>query len=115
MKIMYDDARCYQNIINAVIARAMMDTFKVPMKDKGLDQDTFSAFEFLFGDDVDPWLELIDIDPVTFKRRLKDAMWDAKIKIGEADKRCFRENYKRWYTRKNEAKLLGLGYRRFGK
>lgn len=110
MQIMYDDARCYQQLINAVIARAMMDTFAKPLDKKRIANETFSAFEFLFGNNVDPWLELIDIDPPTFKKRLKDAMWNAKIKINESDKRCFRENYKRWYTRKNSEKLLGLGY-----
>lgn len=110
MKIAYDDARCYQNLIYAVIARAMMDTFKVQPKGE-LCTDTRSAFDFLFGDDVDVWLELVDIDAGQFKTKLKDSMFSDKCKINEVDKRSFKINFKRWHQKKNEAQLRALGYR----
>lgn len=111
MKIAYDDARCYQNLIYAVIARAMMDTFKVPDKEGVLAYETQSAFDFLFGDDVDIWLELVDIDAGQFKTKLKDSMFSDKCKINEVDKRSFKINFKRWHQKKNEAQLRALGYR----
>ena len=111
MKIVYDDVRAYQQLINAVIARAMLDCFRLPSNNQ-IDSVTFSAFEFLFGKDVDPWLELIDIDPTTFKNRMKNSMWDIKISpsstITEAQKRSFRQNYKLWSKKRNEFLLLDI-------
>ena len=110
-----DEARCYQNLIYAVIARAMMDTFSAPTKGGKMSKDTISAFDFLFSDDVDVWLELIDLDPDAFKRRLKDSMFSESCKISESDKRAFRINYKKWYQQTNAAKLLSLGYKTWDK
>ena len=114
MKIAYDDARCYQNLIYAVIARAMMDTFKVQPKGE-LCTDTRTAFDFLFGNDVDVWLELVDLDPEHFKRKLKDSMFSESCSINDVDKRCFRINYKTWYQEVNAPRLLALGYKTWRK
>lgn len=109
MKIVYDEAQAYQNLIYAVIARALMDTFKTPMKNGMLPHETSTAFEFLFGDDVDVWLELVDMDAGQFKRRLKDSMFDDMCKVSDMDKRAFRINYKRWYQQKYAPRLIAAG------
>lgn len=109
--ILPDDIQAYKNIVFAVIAKAMTDSFIVPPKRQEINPEAFSALEFLFSSDVDLWLELVDIDPEAFKYRMKESMWDDSCSVGESQKRAFRENYKRWYKKKNEYKLLGLGYR----
>lgn len=95
MKIAYDDARCYQNLIYAIISRAMMDCFKPPIKGR-IDEDTRTAMEFLFGNHIHTYLELVDIEPSAFQSRLKSSMWDDNNNINSTDKRAFRSNYKIW-------------------
>lgn len=110
---MKDDISSYVNLVNAVVAKAITDTFLLPPKDDQISHETFTAFEFLFSNDVDVWLELIDIDPEMFKIRLKDSMWKDtsmsanKSHISESEKRAFRANYKKWAQKRAETKIYG--------
>jgi len=88
-----------------------MDTFKIPTQTGNLSYETSTAFDFLFGDDVDIWLDLVDMDSSQFKRKLKDSMFDDSCKIPNQDKRAFRANFKSWHQKKNESKLRALGYK----
>ena len=113
MNYINDNIESYQNLIYAVVATAMRDTFRPPVNGY-LDHETESAFNFLFGKDVDIWLELVDMDADQYKTRLKDFMWkdnkETGDRVSEFDKRMFRGNYKLWHKKMNERKLLELGY-----
>lgn len=113
MRYINDNIESYQNLIYAVIATAMRDTFRTPVNGQ-LDQETESAFNFLFGNDVDIWLELVDMDAEQYKTRLKDFMWkdnqETGERVSESDKRMFRNNYKLWQKKMNERKLLAATY-----
>lgn len=109
MTILPDDYQSYQNLIYAVVATAMRDTFRPPFQGK-LDHHAETAMSFLFSNDVDPWLELIDMDADGFKKRLKDSMWGENNQFLSPDKRAFRANYKLWQEKTNFDKLKALGY-----
>ena len=110
MTIAYDDIKCYQNLIYAIISRAMMDCFKPPIKGR-IDEDTRSAIEFLFGDYIQYYLELVDIEPCAFKSRLKQSMWDDSSNINSTDKRAFRANYKIWEQHYKVPAMLKKDYK----
>jgi hypothetical protein len=109
MTIFLDDYQSHQNLVYAVVATAMRDTFRPPINNR-LDHHAETAMSFLFSNDVDPWLELVDMDASGFKKRLQDSMWGDNRQIPSADRRVFRINYKLWQGKTNFDKLKALGY-----
>lgn len=111
MKHPRDDIQNYQNLIYAVVATALRDTFRTPINGK-LDREAESALNFLFGNDVDIWLELVDMDAEQYKKRLQDFMWsdDTQSRVSETEKRLFRNNYNLWQKKTNERELLAATY-----
>ena len=111
MKPPRDDIQNYQNLIYAVVATALRDTFRTPVNGR-LDREAESALNFLFGNDVDIWLELVDMDAEQYKKRLQDFMWsDGKQdRVSEAERRMFRQNYKLWQKKTSERELLAATY-----
>ena len=105
MKIVEDEQAGYSRLLYAIVARAVMDAAIVPSEEKKTSYLAFNAFEFLFGNDVDIYLDLIDINPERFKTQLVDAMFSDKTNIDETTKRVFRINYKAWQQKKNKALL----------
>jgi hypothetical protein len=111
MKMYIDDTRGCQQLINAVIARALLDSFRAPQADGKMDSHAKTAFDFLLGDTVDVWLELIDIDPGAYKKRLVDSVYSDKASFEDFQKRTFRINHQKWHQLKNSSLLKTMGYK----
>ena len=103
-----DHISSYHKLVSAVVALAVTDTTK--KNDKHLDNDAKTALVFLFGDNVDPWLEMIDIDPGHFKRKLMDSMHSSGGQFSDEQKRAFRMNYQMWNQNKAQALMKYARY-----
>ncbi len=91
---MHDHIDGHIKLINAIVAIAVLDTTR-QCKHK-LDTEAQTAFRFLFSDDVDAYLELIDINPDHFKRKLKESMYNNSTAFTDTQKRAFKMNFVKW-------------------
>jgi hypothetical protein len=102
---MDQETRAAYILINAIIARAIMDTFLPSVlarlrdgrQKRLMDSDAQSALEFLF-DPKNPYLLILDIDPPTYQKKFLEKMYSDKpsVDYSEANKRAFRLNWKMW-------------------
>ena len=90
-----------QRLLAAVVAVAVRDCCSPPegKRDLRLTRQAASAFDFLFTDMGDPFLELIDINSGHFRRKLEEVMNDTSNSdqpFKSIQRRAFRINYKLW-------------------
>lgn len=111
---MQDDISGYRALISAVINRAVHDACALPTKNKEMSAIAKNAFEFLMGDSVSAYLDLLDIDHKFFQKNLVNNMFkDGKTKEHEfhtAKKRAFRFNYKIWHQKKSKSLIESATY-----
>jgi hypothetical protein len=110
---MHDHIDGHIKLINAIVALAVLDTTRQckhkldttrQCKHK-LDTEAQTAFRFLFSDDVDVYLELIDINPDHFKRKLKESMYNNSTAFTDTQKRAFKMNFVKWENYSKVARL----------
>lgn len=94
------DTAAYRRLLWAVIEQALLDACSIqPKKPSRSSREIGSAFDFLGGRGLDAYLELLDVDPGEFRRRLWDLMHRG-AKFGETwtdrQRRAFRSNYQKW-------------------
>jgi hypothetical protein len=84
----------------------MRDATETPTVLKSCTTNAFTALQFLFLDS-DHYLTILDIDPQEFRRRLIEQMYQkgGMREFTEMHKRCFRANYRFWYTRQGLRKF----------
>jgi hypothetical protein len=96
-------------LLSAVVSLAVRDTMHAPIgkKDLRLQPESASAFDFLFTQACDGYLELLNIDPGHYRIKLIEVMNDTSntdVPFKAIDRRTFRINYKLW---KSEYARLG--------
>ena len=100
----FPDRTPEQRLLAAVVSLAMRDTTAEPVKvGKHLEvnNDAASALDFLFTDASDAFLDLLDFNPQTFRKKLLEVMNDTSpkdIPFKSQQRRAFRINYKLWKT-----------------
>ena len=64
-------ARCpYRHLAAAVVCQAVRDFQKGALKDAWISKSAYaSAKKFLFDTDMDPWLELLELDAETIREK----------------------------------------------
>jgi len=90
-----------QRLLAAVVAVAVRDCCMPPVgrHNLRLQPQAASAFDFVFTDLGDPFLELIDINSGHFRRKLEEVMNDTSNNdkpFKQIQRRAFRINYKLW-------------------
>ena len=90
-----------QRLLAAVVAVAVRDCCMPPVgrHNLRLQPQAASAFDFVFTDLGDPFLELIDINSGHFRRKLEEVMNDTSNTdkpFKQIQRRAFRINYKLW-------------------
>ena len=107
----------YRKLLAAVVALAIQDAQAKPnrisLKKRLIPKDTaMSAIDFLFRTS-DGYLQLLDIDPEQFRKRLLGLMFDMNKKIRQFEpigRRNFRYNYQ-WMQRQENVLDLTKAYR----
>ena len=108
-----DQAVACRRLISAVVALAITDACKGASKET-LPTNTVSALSFLF-EHSDSYLELLNIDPQQFRKRLLDYVYNKspdkmlKHHLSDFERRAFGINYQQWmkcnlYAESNFAK-----------
>ena len=98
--MMEQQTEACHNLLCAVVHMALTDAFKKPLKigdSLRLDDHAKTALDFLFVHG-DPFLEIIDMEPTTFRTSLLNKMFSDERSAHYADfkKRIFRTNYRLW-------------------
>lgn len=101
-----------RQLLSAIVAKAITDATMPPPPNTPIHPYARSALEYLFSNDVDLYLELLDIDPEAFKERITKTFWSDSEFLPESQKRTFQSNYKRWQQEKNAALLFYAGKKR---
>ena len=73
-----------------------------------------NGLDFLFGDDVDIFLQLLDIDKDYFQKHLVQEMFNKNsdsLAVTEIKKRMFRINYRKWIQAKNARLIFMATYK----
>lgn len=92
-------------LLSAVVGLAVKDSMQPPVQPTHKDasvrmtDDAMSAFDFLFTETSDVFLEWLDIDPPAFRKRLLAQMSDLSTKdkpFKQMDRRYFRMNHALW-------------------
>jgi hypothetical protein len=104
-----DDRIPEHRLLAAVVASAVRDCCLPPIGKRNvrLHPNAATAFDFIFTDSSDPFLELVDINAGNFKLRLQEAMNDTSNTdqpFKAIARRAFRINHKLW---KSEYARLG--------
>ena len=92
-----------KRLISAIVGLALRDCTLPPIKLKRgrirLDTDALTAFDFLFTEACEDYLEFLDIDPKVMRSRILTIMADTSksiIPFNEMSRRAFRMNYRLW-------------------
>ena len=92
-----------QRLLSAVVSLAVKDCCDRPIKIDNkiwLSFNAASAFDFIFTESCEGYLEMLDIDPTHFRSKLLKLMAnDGPKKIASFDsmaRRTFRQNYALW-------------------
>ena len=113
--IVMDDINGHKGLISAIIKQAILDAMMVQDKSsKKLNPIVQSAFEFLFSDDVDLYLQFLNIDKDYFQKHTVDRMFDKQTTghvITEVKRRQFRINYRKWVQDKNKQLIFMATYK----
>lgn len=120
-----DEIEAYKSLIAEVINQALKDSMVAPHTTKyGIQAygHAITAMQFLYSDDVNVWLQWLDIDGDAFKQRLDKIMFSdtscnfvagarSPLEIDDNKRRAFRANHKLWKKRKARHALgLDLEY-----
>lgn len=111
---MNDDIAGCRAIIAEVVSQAIKDSMLAPLKSRyGLNgaKHAMSAMQFIYGGDVDVWLEWLDIDGNVFRQRLDKVMFSKEkinfvagahspLEIDDRRKKFFKINYELWQKKK---------------
>jgi hypothetical protein len=112
---MQDDINGHKGLLSAVIKQAILDAMIVQDRSsKKLNPIVESAFEFLFGEDIDLYLHFLDIDKDYFQKHTVKQMFDKETTghvITEVKRRQFRINYKKWVQDKNKKLVFMATYK----
>jgi hypothetical protein len=112
---MLDDINGYKGLFASVIKQAIFDSMIVQDRSsKKLNPIVESAFEFLFGEDIDLYLHFLDIDKNYFQKHTVKQMFDKETTghvITEVKRRQFRINYKKWVQEKNKKLIFMATYK----
>jgi hypothetical protein len=110
-----DDINGHKGLISAIIKQAILDAMMVQDKSsKKLNPIVQSAFEFLFSDDVDLYLQFLNIDKDYFQKNTVKEMFnrDGTYHIlPEVKRRQFRINYRKWVQEKNKKLVFMATYK----
>ena len=113
--IVMDDINGHKGLISAIIKQAVLDAMMVQDRSsKKLNPIVQSAFEFLFSDDVDLYLQFLNIDKDYFQKHTVDRMFDKQTTghvITEVKRRQFRINYRKWVQDKNKQLIFMATYK----
>jgi len=116
-----EEVRPHKMLISAVVAKAVQDTFLPPIQNgKELQIALYAktAFDFLYGENLQYWLQFLDIDGKNFIANMEREMFSKsephkKVsqnnthEIDDNKRRMFKINYKLWQKLK-AARALGL-------
>jgi len=112
---MLDDINGHKGLLSAIIKQAILDAMIMSDKtSKKLNPIVESAFEFLFGEDVELYLHFLDIDKDYFQKNTIKQMFDKGITghvITEVKRRQFRINYRKWVQEKNKKLVFMATYK----
>ena len=110
---MLDNIDGYKGLMSAVITRAISDSL-IQLKEKGkMSPLANDAFRFLFSDDIDLYLEFLDIDPKYFKTHLVNNMFNDSDDVGlhPTKKWMFRINYKKYMQKQAKKAVMAATYK----
>lgn len=111
---MKDDIAGYKALIAEVVSQAIKDSMLAPLNNRyGVSgaKHAMSAMQFIYGGDVDVWLEWLDIDGNVFRKQIDKVMFSnektnfiagahSPLEIDDRRRRFFKINYQLWQKRK---------------